>query len=247
MSTEQTELIKTLRACGAQEADLAADYIEALQAENARLTAHDQMLVDVNKELLDDCKHLIAERDALQAKLKALEGQEAVAWGMPDAEQNIVDTITEFDRTGEMKKWEAQYSIPLYLAAGATPASAAVPKGWKLVPIEPTEEMLSAAINISCLHLNGSWSNTECQTDRERADKSNREYYAALLSAAPQPPTSAKPLTDEQTYTAYQLSLCELERLVNNNFGRMPQGVWSDKVLSVRDALEAQGIKKEAK
>jgi len=42
--------------------------------------------------------------------------QEPVAWGMPDAEGNIVDTITAFDKTGEMKPWEEQYSIPLYTA-----------------------------------------------------------------------------------------------------------------------------------
>lgn len=37
-----------------------------------------------------------------------------VAWGQPDAAGNIVDTITALDKTGEMKAWEAQYSIPLY-------------------------------------------------------------------------------------------------------------------------------------
>lgn len=61
--------------------------------------------------------------------------------------------------------------------------------------------------------------------------------------SAPQPPApvSAKPLplTDEHVPAVYQLALCEIQRLVKENFGRMPQGVWPGKVLGVRDAIEA--------
>ena len=39
-----------------------------------------------------------------------------VAWGAPDALGNIIDTITSNDKTGELRLWESQYSVPLYTA-----------------------------------------------------------------------------------------------------------------------------------
>lgn len=39
---------------------------------------------------------------------------EPVAWGMTDAAGNIVDTITEGDRLGDMTKWSSEYPVPLY-------------------------------------------------------------------------------------------------------------------------------------
>lgn len=65
--------------------------------------------------------------------------------------------------------------------------------------------------------------------------------YAELEATTLQPPApvSAKPLTDEHVPAVYQLALCEIQRLVKENFGRMPQGVWPGKVLGVRDAIEA--------
>lgn len=57
----------------------------------------------------------------------------------------------------------------------------AVPAGWKLVPEEPTEEMLAATSWPGC-----------AKTD-----------YRHMLRAAPQPPR-AQPLTDEQIYGLYR-------------------------------------------
>lgn len=101
MSTEQSELIARLKSVAeigvtAELRDLArksADALEALTSENARLTAHDQMLADANKEFLADCERLTAELGdlpeaqadllakckELTSKLSALEGQEAAA------------------------------------------------------------------------------------------------------------------------------------------------------------------------
>lgn len=55
----------------------------------------------------------------------------------------------------------------------------------KLVPVEPTRAMLDASIRVAERHLVGNYSNEECRTDQERADKSNRDYWQAMLSAAP--------------------------------------------------------------
>ena len=52
-------------------------------------------------------------------------------------------------------------------------------QGWKLVPVEPTTEMLTA--------LSGEW----------HSSRHHPERYEAMLNAAPQPP-QRKPLTDEQ-------------------------------------------------
>jgi hypothetical protein len=52
------------------------------------------------------------------------------------------------------------------------------PEGWKLVPVEPTKEMLIAAR----LGLK------ESKGIREMADKWQQEKYAAMLAAAPTPP-----------------------------------------------------------
>lgn len=36
-----------------------------------------------------------------------------VAWGQPDAAGNIVETISPYEKEGDMKEWAAQYKIPL--------------------------------------------------------------------------------------------------------------------------------------
>jgi len=51
-----------------------------------------------------------------------------------------------------------------------------VPKGWKLVPVEPTTEM-----------LDGYWKATgESKEMRSRTHSYGTRYYAAMISAAPQ-------------------------------------------------------------
>ena len=85
--------------------------------------------------------HLIAERDALLAKVEAMEKQEPVGRALL-----CVRCSTPFD--GEhycpacghhTATEEAVYAIP-----GAQPAPS-VPEGWKLVPVEPTPGMIDAA------------------------------------------------------------------------------------------------------
>lgn len=66
---------------------------------------------------------------------------------------------------------------PLYLAAPPT----AQAEGWKLVPIEPTPAMLAAVVTSMDDFLLG-----------KEAEKQYREDWAAMLTAAPPPPTSAE-------------------------------------------------------
>lgn len=62
-----------------------------------------------------------ADRDDWKARaLKAEQAGEVMAWGMPDALGNIVESISPTEKVTDFKAWAAQYSIPLY----ATPPSA---------------------------------------------------------------------------------------------------------------------------
>lgn len=51
--------------------------------------------------------------EKLRAELAKSE-HEPAAWGQPDACGNIVETISPYEKEGEMKAWANQYSIPLY-------------------------------------------------------------------------------------------------------------------------------------
>ena len=61
-------------------------------------------------------------------------------------------------------------------------ADKAVPDGFVLVPIEPTDEMPNAAVDATGAGIGMSWVNRSPQ-------KIFRVGYKAMLSAAPQPPT----------------------------------------------------------
>lgn len=63
-------------------------------------------------------------------------------------------------------------------AALRTPSPAQVPKGWKLVPIEPTAEMKEA----------GGAYRDRCK--EQRVQKTVGGYYRAMLAAAPTPPSA---------------------------------------------------------
>lgn len=66
-----------------------------------------------------------------------------------------------------------------------------IPEGWKLVPVEPTDEMLDAAARASMQHL------IDCIRDPDQAKELGSEKsvrltygsrYRAMLAAAPTPP-----------------------------------------------------------
>jgi len=79
------------------------------------------------------------------------------------------------------------------LEAQAAPAAVAVPKGWKLVPVEPTPEMLDAAAHASMQHL------LDCIHDPRKVDKlgsvemiklTHASRYRSMLAATPALPAT---------------------------------------------------------
>jgi hypothetical protein len=75
------------------------------------------------------------ERDALLARIEAMEKQEPVGTVHDDG-------YFVFSATRPYESNYAGWKMKLYLAPGAQPAPI-IPEGWKLVPIEPTEKMIS--------------------------------------------------------------------------------------------------------
>ena len=87
---------------------------------------------------------------------------------------------------------------PLYAAQPAQPVAA--PDGWKLVPVEPTSEMLDAAAHASMQHL------LDCINDPKLAHKVGSEEmvrlthasrYRTMLAASPSP-AAREPNTEVQ-------------------------------------------------
>lgn len=76
----------------------------------------------------------------------------------------LVQAISSIDHTGMYKNW-------IDTIQSTAPVPVSVPDGWKLVPVEPTKEMISVIIN------------------RNEVYESAEELYAALIAAAPQPST----------------------------------------------------------
>ena len=106
------------------------------------------------EDVLEVIRPIIEERDALRAEIEALKKQAPAAFLIPG-------TIT---RDKLLAAANGRNSTALYLATGAQPAPS-VPDGWKLVPIEPTRDMLDR------MDLGG-----------------NMLYrYRAMLAAAPKP------------------------------------------------------------
>ena len=58
--------------------------------------------------------------------------------------------------------------------------------GWRLVPEEPTIEMIDAGDNAYEPTYTGTYTSDPCTV------------YRAMLAAAPQPPVQRKPMTDEE-------------------------------------------------
>lgn len=126
-------------------------------------------------------KGLEAERDELRARLDALERQEPVAQvevSVPHLRSIVVRSIpgAEIPAAG------------LQLYARPVPAQA-VPDKWMLVPVEPTDEMLTAAARASMQHL------IDCIHDPKRAKEVGSEEmckrthasrYRSMIAAAPE-------------------------------------------------------------
>ena len=118
----------------------------------------------------------IRARDRLveAAVLAKLREQEPVAYGMPDTQLGRKHRLMMV----RLDKGQDGCTLPLY--AAPLPAVVQVPDGWKLVPVEPTPEMLKAAKDSTWIGGHYSFM-----------------AYRAMLAAAPQQP-APQPLTPEQ-------------------------------------------------
>ena len=105
------------------------------------------------------------------ARLRALlEDEEPVAWTMGKDLKCLAGIVQS--KVAAKSVW-GERAIALYLRPSPPPP------GWRLVPEEPTEDMLSAA--------------KDCQDADYRDGYESELFYAykAMLSAAPQPPSKA--------------------------------------------------------
>ena len=89
-----------------------------------------------NGALRDSVDRACEERDALRAKIEAMEKQ-GPAGTLHDDGHFVWSTTRPYESN------YAGWKMKLYLAPGAQPTPS-IPAGWKLVPIEPTHEMLEA-------------------------------------------------------------------------------------------------------
>ena len=76
------------------------------------------------------------ERDAMRARIEAMEKQKPAA----TVRINVINGNPSVDFVPGLHY--LHHNDKLYLAPGAQPAPS-IPEGWKLVPIEPTEKMIS--------------------------------------------------------------------------------------------------------
>lgn len=112
----------------------------------------------------DECKEITDAITALRAAIEAAEKQEPVAWM---GEYNINDIR---DHYTVVMRHKTDFSSmpdrlrPLY----TTPQQPAIPDGWQLVPVEPTSEMLAAALQAQLPEPTGFV-----------------EIYKAMIAAAP--------------------------------------------------------------
>ena len=81
-----------------------------------------------------------------------------------------------------------------------------IPKGWKLVPVEPTQEMMEAGMNSTGDQLNGRpvWKAT--------LDEQAAHIFRAMLDAAPTSPSQAQPLRLPEPMTDTEIDAAFLEQ-----------------------------------
>ena len=98
----------------------AVDREIELRAKLAELEAHTKTLTQaayaarLERDVAwQRCKELEAQEPKDGNSIHTLE-QEPVAWGQPDAERNIVDTVTADDKAQAHDGWAYQYTVPLY-------------------------------------------------------------------------------------------------------------------------------------
>ena len=111
--------------------------------------------------------------------------QEPVAWGCVDEDDGTLCGIFEYEQP-------PHYVVPLYTAPQPT-----IPPGYKLVPVEPTPEMLEM----------GRWLEYPESESRMQPVRMEdvRGVWKAMLAASPEAPQPKRePLTDEEIHDCFQ-------------------------------------------
>lgn len=135
------------------------------------------------------------EREAFELTCKVHK-----ALGLNDSFLNIIDTGNGFERFkyGDTQKAFETIREALQSRAAVQPAGGAVPEGWKLVPIEPTDEMLQSVTT------------SKHEGIRAEVMRMAGEDYRTMLAAAPHPVSGEQTL--DQHNAAYWQEQYELLR-----------------------------------
>jgi hypothetical protein len=122
--------------------------------------------------LMLDFPDVLADRDQLRAELAALREQVPVA----DCYQKgaLAEHTNYIRRRTTVEAVEYMWAKGWRIYTAPVTKHAAMPDGYKLVPVEPTPAMIQAGIN------------TDLSETTEEADD-YRNVYAAMLAAAPAP------------------------------------------------------------
>lgn len=119
---------------------------------------------------------------------------------------------------------------------------AAVPEGWKLVPVEPTDAMLSAAAATPGIKAIDSAS-TMHQLRGNKIDSSVwggrsplQQAYAAMLAAAPQPTAERAAVPAKVVEAASAL----IDSAIDSDASGRPEGSLYRNAMALRAALTAQ-------
>ena len=114
----------------------------------------------------------------------------------------------------------------------ASPAS--VPEGWKLVPVEPTEEMVNAFKSADLTELR------RYGVTISRLLVRFTQNYRAMLAAAPNPPVSeGRKDAELLDYIQNHGATIQIVPMANRTFGFEVGGLHKSRKLSVREAIDA--------
>lgn len=105
-------------------------------------------------------------------------GAKAESYGVADGQYYVACVNNDCNGQNGYEDTRDQAKQRWNRRAAVQPAGVAVPEGWKLVSIEPTEEMIQAGIETPCIE-------TGDDIADEREDY--RRMYSAMLAAAPYP------------------------------------------------------------
>jgi hypothetical protein len=118
------------------------DRLEAAESEAIEQARLNGMGSEREAALMAKLEAAEKERDALRAKIEQMERQEPVA---EIGQQYTLLFAGSGPITGLVKRHGLKIGDKLYALPGAQPAPS-VPEGWKLVPVEPTQEMINHVI-----------------------------------------------------------------------------------------------------